>query len=247
MIEPAERVVDSVYTRRIRSQRPARHDHLKAERARRGDLAISRGTATVLGYDDFDLVLCHQRVVIRLAERAARSDVGDMRKPQRRLHGIDAADQITMLRRACKRREFVAADGDEHIAAFVPDGINCRPDVADFDPSVARNCAPGRPPQNHKCHGGFARRRDGILRNNMCVGVRGVDQRVDTLRDEVIGQSPRAAKTADADRHGVGDRRGRAAGERQRHVKAGAPSEPFRQLPRFRRAAEDEDFCHAAS
>jgi hypothetical protein len=247
MIEPGERVLDSVYVRCVRSRRPAQHDHLNAECTRRGDLAISRGTATVLGYDDFDLVLCHQRAVIRFAERPARSDVGDMRKPQRRVHRIDAADQITVLRRACKGREFVAADGDEYVAVFLSDSVNRHVDVVDLDPSVARNCAPGRPPQSHKCHEGFARRRDGILRDNMCVRMRGVDQRVDALRGEIGGQPLGAAKAADADRYRVRNRRSRAAGERQRHVKAGAASKPCRQLPRFRRAAEDEDFCHAGS
>ena len=43
-----------------------------AERARRGDLAVGRGAAAVLGDDDVDAVLGQQRAIVGLAERAAR-------------------------------------------------------------------------------------------------------------------------------------------------------------------------------
>ncbi len=247
MIEPRKGLLDGVYARCVRIRRPVQHDHLDAERARGGDLAIGRGAAAVLRYDNFDLVFCHQRAITCFAERAARGDVGDMRKWQRRVNRIDAADQITVLWGACKRREFVAADGDEHIAAFQADGISRRTRIPDLDPPVPRHCAPGRATQRYKRHGHLACRRGGVLRDDIRVGVRGVDQRVDTLCGEMIRQALGAAKTANTDRHGMRNRRGRTSGERQRHLKAGALREPFRQLPRFRRAAEDEDFRHAAS
>jgi len=119
--------------------------------------------------------------------------------------------------------------------------------IADLNPSVARHGAPRRPAQHHKRHGCFARRAGGVLRNDARVGVRGIDQGIDAFLGKMIRQTLGAAETANADRHGMRNRRGRAAGKRQRHVKAGARSEPFRQVPGFRRPAEDENFSHAAS
>ena len=68
-----------------------------------------------------------------------------------------------------------------------------------------------------------------------------VDQRIDTLVRQIVGEPFGAAETADAHRHRLrGGRRG-AARQRQRHGKLGAPGQPFRQPARFRRAAENED------
>ena len=77
--------------------------------------------------------------------------------------------------------------------------------------------------------------------------MRGVDQGVDTLRGEIIGEAGGAAKAADADRHGVRNRRSGAAGERQRHVEIAAFGEPFAEQARFGGAAENEDAWHAKS
>ena len=93
----------------------------------------------------------------------------------------------------------------------------------------------------------FARGSGGVFRNDVRIGMRGVDQGVDTLRGEIIGEARGAAKAADADRHGVRNRRGGAAGKRQRHVEIAAFGEPFAEQARFRGAAENEDAWHARS
>ena len=93
-------------------------------------------------------------------------------------------------------------------------------------------------------HGGLTHGGSGVFRNDTCVGMRSVDQRVDTLLDEIIGQPFGAAKAADADRHGVRNRRGRAAGERERHIEVGTLGEAFAQQASFSGAAEDEDAWH---
>ena len=43
MIEPGDRVLDGLDGGSVRARRPAQHDHVDAERARRGDLAVGRG------------------------------------------------------------------------------------------------------------------------------------------------------------------------------------------------------------
>ena len=75
----------------------------------------------------------------------------------------------------------------------------------------------------------------------------GIDQSVDAFRGEIIGEPRSAAKTADADRHGMRHRRGGAPGQRQRHVEIAALGKPFAEQPAFRGAAENEDAWHAKS
>ena len=53
-----------------------------------------------------------------------------------------------------------------------------------------------------------------------------------------------ATKAADANRQGMGHRRSRASGERQRDIEAAALGEAFAQQAAFRRAAEDKDAVH---
>ena len=75
--------------------------------------------------------------------------------------------------------------------------------------------------------------------------MRGVDQSIDALRGEIIGEPRGAAKAADTDWHGMWDRRGGAPGKRQRHVEIAALGKPFAEQPAFRGAAENEDAWHA--
>jgi len=247
MIEPSKGVLDGVYARCIGSRRPAHHNDLNAECARCGDLAMGRAAAAVLRYEDFDLVMRHERTVAGFAERAARRDVCHVRQRQRRIHRIDAADQIMVLRCCRERRELFAADGDKHVSALLSDGVNRRPHVADFGPAISSHGTPWRPAKRHKLHRGFARRCRSAVRNDICVGMRSIDQRVDSLRREMMSQALRTAETAYADRHRMCNRQRGAACERQSHVKAAALSKPFGQLPCFRRTAEDKDFRHAVS
>ena len=77
--------------------------------------------------------------------------------------------------------------------------------------------------------------------------MRRVDQRIDALAAQIIGQAGGAAKSAAADRHGLTRRRRGAAGKRGRDIEIAAPGEALGQRARFRSAAENEDLVrHAA-
>ena len=71
--------------------------------------------------------------------------------------------------------------------------------------------------------------------------MRRVDQQADALACEIFGQALGAAEAAAANRHRMGQRVHRAAGERQRDGKAFAAGKLLRKLPRFGGAAEKED------
>ena len=75
MIEPGDRVLDRRDRGSIGRRRPAQHDHVDAERARRGDLAVGRGAAAVLGDHHVDAMRGQQRVIVGFAERAAAGDI----------------------------------------------------------------------------------------------------------------------------------------------------------------------------
>ena len=71
MIEPGDCLVHRLDRRSLRLCGSAQHDDANPERARRGDLAIGRGAAAVLGDDDIDGVLPQQLALIRFGERTA--------------------------------------------------------------------------------------------------------------------------------------------------------------------------------
>ena len=152
-----------------------------------------------------------------------------------------------MLRRILEWREFVAAERDENAAWRLPQRPHRLAHVADLAPAVAGDRNPGRTPQRHEPHIGFARGRHSVRRDDAGVGMRRVDQDVDALADEVVRKPCGAAEAAAANRHALARGRSGAAGQRKRDIKVAAPSQAFGQQPRFRGAAKNEDAWHAAS
>jgi hypothetical protein len=244
MIEPGNRSLDRFDRRCFWRRGAAQHDDAKPERARRGNFAVSGIAAAVLRYDNVDRVRSQQGAIVGLAERPSRSNVGRVVQRQRRIHRIDAADQIMMLRRANERCKFVAAKRNKDAARFVADSDHRRGGIAYLGPAIACNGGPGRPAQRHERHAGLARGRYGIGRNDACIGMGRVDQRADALLDEIIGEARSAAKAADTNRYGMRHRRSRAAGERQRNLDAAALGETFAEQTTLRCAAENKDAVH---
>ena len=87
--------------------------------ARRRDLGIGRVAAAVLGEHGVDPVFEEQRALGGDGERAAVEDVARVGNGERRIDRIDAAHQIGMVRRGTERRQFLAAERDEHAARLL--------------------------------------------------------------------------------------------------------------------------------
>ena len=247
MIKPFHHGVDTFHRRRSRCGRPAHQDHLNAEGTRGGDLAVGGIAAAVFGDDDFDAVRLHQRAVVGLAERSTRGDISRLRQRQRRINGINAAEQINVLRCGGERRKVIAPERDKDATRFPPDGTRRSGGVVDFGPTVPGNLIPWRAPQRNEGHASFARGFDSIHRDSAGIGMGGVNQRIDLVCHKVMGEPGSAAKAARPYRHDVRDGRRGAAGERERHIDATAPGEAFAQYARFRGAAENKDAGHAKS
>src|SRR5580704_595904 len=166
MIEPGDRVFDCLDRGSIGRGWPAQHDDVDAERARRGDLAVGRGAAAVLGNHHVDTMLGHQRTVVGFTKRAAAGDVADMRQRQRRIDRIDAADQIIVLRCIAERLKLVAAERDKDAARRLTDRPHRLADVVHLDPPITCDRDPGRASQRDQWHAASPRSFDGIRRNH---------------------------------------------------------------------------------
>ena len=151
---------------------------------------------------------------------------------------------MMLRRRGGEGCEFVAAKRNKDPARFISDSDHRRGGIAHLDPVIACDGSPGRPAQRHERHAGLARGGYSIGRNDARIGMGRVDQGVDTLRDEIIGEPRGAAKATDANWYGMRHRRSRAAGERQRDIEAAALGEAFAQQTTLRCAAENEDASH---
>jgi len=241
MIEPRDHFVHGLDRGRIGRRGPAQYDHLDAERARRCDFAVARGAAAVLGDHRIDRVRAHQRAVVGCAERSAIGDIADAWQGQRWLDRIDAADQIQMLRSRGQWLEFRAAERDKDPARPLPQSAHGISDIACFDPAVAGNSAPWRPPQHNQRHSRVARGRGGIRRNDIGVRMSRVDDSVDPFVAQIVGKTGSAAEAATADRHRLRRRRLGAAGQRHDDFKIGALGQALGQFSRFRGTAEDKD------
>ncbi len=246
MIEPGNRVLCSLDRRTVGRGRPAQQHDVDAESARRGNLAVGRGTAAVLCDHYIDVVRVHECALVGFFERAAGGHVGRMRQRQARIDRIDAADEIMVLRRRGERREFVTPERNEDAASRFPQRLHRVGHASRLDPSIPRNRDPRRPADRHTRHFGLSRRLYGVCCDDSSVRMRCVDQRADVFSHEIVRKPRGAAEPADANRHRL--RRGRcsSAGERKRDVKPGAPGQAAGQDPRFRGAAENKDAWHAA-
>ena len=151
-----------------------------------------------------------------------------------------------MLRRCVERREFVAAERDEHAARTFAELRHGFAHVGRVDPPVAGDGAPRRPAQPQQWQARLARRFDGIAGHDARVWMRGVDQRIHAFVHQIVREARGTAKAAAPDRHRLWQRRSGAAGERQRDSEAGTIRQPPGQQSRFGGAAKNEDALHAA-
>ena len=147
-----------------------------------------------------------------------------------------------VLRRVPQCCEFIAAKRNENAPGRLSEGAHRFGNVARFDPPIAGNGKPWRPPQHHQRHVGLVRSSDGIARDDAGVRVSGVNECIDPLAHEIIRKTRGAAKAAAANRNRLAHRRGGAAGERHGDFKVGAARQPLRQYPRLRGAAKNKDF-----
>lgn len=213
----------------------------QAENACGDDFSLGGLAAGILADDDVDSVLTQQRHFRLDGEGAARQEVLDIGRLQRRIDGIDAAHQIVVLRRGVEGLCLLPADGEEDAARLNAQRSNGVGNRGDARPAVAPRFLPAEPFQPQQRDAGRLARRAGVGRNLLCKGMRRVDQEIDGLFAK-MGNKPRhAAEAAGAHRHGL--RRGieRASGKRQRDGKVAPFCKASGKRAGLARAAQYED------
>ena len=169
------------------------------------------------------------------SRKAPRADVGCGWHGERRLDRVDAAHQIMVLRRRFERRDLLAAEREEDVARDGAERLHGRTRIGNLGPAISRDSSPRRPAQRQQRDAGEMRgahRVGGHLRR---IGMRRINQAVDALCLEIVGEPLGAAKTADAQRHRMRHRIAGAPGERQRDLEIAAGRESLGRAPRLRR------------
>lgn len=237
---------------RLESQRVGRggaldHDDIEPKITRRFDLRVGGAAAAVLRHDNLDPVPEKQLPFVFTIEGTARENVGHLRHLQRRIDGIDAANQIIMQRRCVEMMRLLPADRQKHVSHQRPEcgsGIGHR---ADGSPAIARLGLPRRPADGDcgdiggDCGGG------GIGGDFRGEGMRGVYQQVDPFSLQITCEPVRAAEPADANRNRLGQRIGRSSSERQHRIELLPGGQQIGQPPCLGRAAQNKNagFGHA--
>lgn len=246
MIDKAERVFDSLNRADIGRLLALDHDHRDIERAGGGDLAIGGRAAAVLGDDHVDPVVNQQFPFSGFLEGTGREYVMRFGNFEPGRDGIDATDQVVVLRRAFEMERLLPADGEEDAFRALAESLDRVCDGANVGPAIAGFGLPCRAPQRKKRNSGLTRRDGGVVRDARRKGMRGIDQKVEFFNFQKSGKSVAATEAAAAGRNRLCHRLGRSSGQRKQAVAIGAPGQRGCQLPCFGRAAKDQDavFAH---
>lgn len=246
MIDKAERVFDSLNRADIVRLLALDHDHRDTERAGRRDLAVGGRATAVLGDDDLDPVLDQQFAFGSLLERAGRENVMRLGDVEARCDGINAADQIAVLWSTFEVEGLLSADGEEDAFRHGAKSVDCVWDRANTRPAITRFLFPDGAAQGKKRNFSAARHDGGVVRDARGEGMGGVDQKIEIFSLQKLGKSVAAAEAAAAGRDRLRHRLCRASGQRKQAVAIGALRQGGGQLPRFGRAAKDQDavFAH---
>lgn len=217
-----------------------KHDG-QAKNACSDDLGVGGIAAGILADDHLDLMFAKQGNLVLHREGPAGQQIFDMRRIERRIDRIDAAHEIVVLRRGVEGLGLLPADGKEHATRAIPQRGNGIGHRSNARPAIAVRLVPAKPFQPEKRNAGLVTGGTSICGNLPGEGMRGVDQKLDRLRAEIIDKAGNTAKAAAAHRHGLRGGIDRAAGKRERHGKVVATGKACSQFAGFRRSAQYED------
>lgn len=241
MSDPCHGIVDGCNCLQRRGGWPLDQVNGDSKRPGGGDLAVSGGTAAVLGDDHIDGVFAQQRFLVGLDKRSARLNVADSRYFERGFDGVDASHEIIMLRRLYQGGELPATEGDKYLLRGFAERGDRGSDIRKKAPAVTRSGDPWRPDERECGNAGTRDGGDGVFGYLPREGMSGVDQEINGIFADVSGEAGGTAETACADRYHVGHRGPGAARQRHGHLEQGVFGEALGQLARFEGSAEDQD------
>ncbi len=241
MIDRRQRRLDSVNRLDHRGRRARHHHQLDAEQAGGLDLRIGGGTAAVLGDDDVDVVLPQQSAFTVQRERTPIKDIVDIIKRKRRFDGIDAANEIVVLRCGFRMMRTLPARRQENMAGGGAKRFDGSRNAPHVPPAIARPALPFGAAQSDRSNAGGLSRESRIGRNALGERVRGVDQQVISAGLQESGECGSATESADTNRNRLYGRFFGASGKRQQNIAIVPCRQRLGQQPRLAGAAKDQD------
>ena len=134
VIEAGEEVVDGRRRRRVGGA--VDEDDRQPEGAGGGELGVGGGAAAVLGDEDLDGVVAEESLFVGLGEGAAGGEDGGAGEGVR-VRGLDAAQEVAVLRGGAEGGDLLAADGEEDALRGRAEGAGGGGHVGDAGPAVA--------------------------------------------------------------------------------------------------------------
>jgi hypothetical protein len=245
MADCGQRSVDRGNRHSGRPRRARYHQHRYTELSRRFDLGIGSRAAGVLGNNEADAVFSQELDFVLHRKGTARRDVAGMRHAQRRLDGIDTANEVMVLGSRLKRQQFLTAKGQEGVFSVWSQSLNRSLDIGNILPVIAIQFFPSgslKSNQRDVGHVSRLRRVGGYLRR---IGVGGIDKKIKAVFGDEGGKAIRPAKAAAAHRHRLRHGIAGAACHGQQKSVAGFVRQFASQYAGIRCATENEyGACH---
>ena len=240
MIEPGDSLGDRCNGRAIRCGRSPEHEYGDAKRSCRGNLAVRGISPAVLRNDGIDAERLKQLSIAVLRERPTREDVICMRHVERRVHWINTADEVVMLRGAAEWSQLLPSNCEKDAPRTAAQRTNSSRRVRNSHPEIAVRRGPGRSAQTKDRRGGARSRRCGVGGDGFSIRMRRIDQEVDALSTQIFGESLSSPKSTDPNRNRLRSGRCRAAGERYRRGEL-ATGQRERKLASLRSTSQNQD------
>lgn len=239
MTEAIHRGLDRVHGPGAR--RAVDEDNGQAKGARGGDLAVGGLAPAVLGHDHLDAPGGEQRALVGLGKGASGEERLRAGRQVGGRDGLDAADEVGVLRRGAEGRDLLPADGEQDAPGRPAEGRRRRGHVRHADPAVAGARLPRRALQDDEGNGRCGRGPRGVFRDPAREGMGRVHENGDGVGAEPVGEAVRSSEAAHA--NGGGRKLGRAgpAGEGKRDPEARAGGKAGGERPGLAGAAKDED------
>lgn len=223
------------------SGRARDHRNLDAEQARGLDFRVGSRTAAVLGDDGVDMMHGEQGELVLEREGTTIENGTEIRKRQRRIDGVDAADEIEMLRRGFRMVRPLAARREKDAAGRCAERFDRLRNAADHAPAIAGLRLPFGPPQGDGCDAGLAGRNGGVGRNPRGEGMRGIDQKIVAAFAQKSCEALGAAEAADPDGNRLCGRFFGSACEREQRIATAPRRKCLGKGTGFGRSAQDEN------
>lgn len=221
--------------------RPFDHDHRQGKSSRRLDLGVGRQAAGILGNEDLDLFIRQQAFLGGAVEWSASLQEPQIGWQALWIGRLDHTGEIAMLRCGGKRVQLLAAEAEKDAARCRSERQSGRGRRWNDLPAIARLRAPGRTHERGERRAGAGAGEDSVGRHLISVGMRRIDDRIDSVLAEEASKTVDAAEATDSCLDRLGPGRGRPTGEREDCLETGIAGELPGEGRRFCRAAEDEN------